>query len=72
MVRKVESSIRPDHIIHSQHVQPRRNVILPALPECCDGLWARVNRICDQFMPQPGDVRLGSQMWWTPRENAQK
>jgi len=72
MVRKVESSIRPDHIIHSQHVQPRRNAILPAPPEECDGFLARVIRICDQFMPELGDVRLGSQMWWTPRENAQK
>jgi hypothetical protein len=71
MVRKVECSICPDHIIHSQHVQPGRNVIPPA-PEGCEGLWARVTRICDQFMPQMEDVRLGSQMWWTPRESAQK
>jgi hypothetical protein len=70
MVRKAKSSSCSDRIIHSQHVQPRHNP--PALPASCEGLWARVNRICDQFMPQPSNVRLSSQMWWTPQENAQK
>jgi hypothetical protein len=70
MVRKVESSIYSDQIIHSQHIQPGHNHF--ALPESCEGLWARVDRICDQFMPQVSNVRLGSKMWWTPQENAQK
>ena len=53
MAREVEPSISADPIIlHSQLVLPKRDVVPPALPEAWEGLWARVNRICDQYMPQ--------------------
>jgi hypothetical protein len=52
MTRPVGSSISPDSVIHSQLVLPTREVALPAPADDCEGLWACVNRICDQYMPQ--------------------
>jgi len=72
MAREVDSSISSDSIIHSQLVLPRCNVVLPEVPEDCEGLWARVNRICDRYMPQPLDMRFGAQLWWAPEENANR
>jgi hypothetical protein len=72
MIRNVEICICPDHIVHSPRAQPRRTVMPPAPPEQYEGLWARVSRICDEFMLQCGDVQLGSQIWGTPPENTQK
>lgn len=59
-------------ILHSQLVLPRRKVVLPPLQENCESLWTRVNRICDQYMPELFDVRLGPKTWYTPGENAQR
>jgi len=73
MVREVEHSISPRHpILHSQLAPPRRNVVLPPLPDNCESLWVRVNRICDRYMPQLLDMRLGPKMWWTRGENSQR
>jgi len=44
----------------------------PPLPDNCESLWVRVNRICDRYMPQLLDMRLGPKMWWTPGENSQR
>ena len=73
MAREVELSLFPQRpILHSQLVLPRRRPVLPPLPENCESLWARVNRICDQYMPELFDARLGPKTWWTPGENAQR
>ena len=52
MTREVESPIPAVPIIHSQLVLPQRDLRLPAGVEDCDGLWDRVTRICDQYMPE--------------------
>ena len=44
------TSVAP--VIHSQRVLSQRNLRLLALVEDYDGLWDRVNRICDQYMPK--------------------
>lgn len=67
-VERLSSPYRP--ILHSQLVLPRRKAVLPPLPENCESLWVRVNRICDQYMPQLFDTRMGPQIWWKPGENA--
>ena len=73
MAREVERSVSPHHpILHSQLVLPRRKVVRPAPPENCESLWARVNRICDRYMPELFDMRLGPPTWWTPEEKAHR
>lgn len=73
MANEVERSVSPHHpILHSQLVLPRRRVALPPLPENCESLWARVNRICDRYMPELFDMRLGPKTWCTPGENDQR
>lgn len=57
-------------ILHSQLVLPRRKVVLSPLQDNCESLWTRVNRICDQYMPELFDMRMGPKMWYTPGENA--
>jgi len=51
MARKVKGSVSAVPIIHSQLILPERDVSLPLLPEGSNDLWARVNRICDHYMP---------------------
>jgi hypothetical protein len=68
MTRPVGSSISPDFVIHSQLVLPTRNVALPALADEDEGLWACVNRICDQYMPQIVD----SNMWRMVRDKVDR
>jgi hypothetical protein len=72
MLCKLESSIFPDHILHSQLISPRRSFVLPLLPEHSESLWTLVNCICDRFMPQLSDPRFGPQMWQTPWEIVQR
>jgi hypothetical protein len=72
MVRKLESPLCPDHIIHSQGVLARRIVVLPILPEHSESLWTLVTRICDRYMPQLLDSRSGPQIWRTPWESVQQ
>jgi len=73
MASDVELSVSPQApILHSQLVLPRRRPLLPPLPENCESLWARVNRICDQYMPEPFDMGFGPKTWRTPVENAQR
>ena len=52
MAAEVVFSISASPIIHSQLVLPTREVPPVALIEDWESLWARVNRICDQYMPQ--------------------
>jgi hypothetical protein len=59
-------------ILHSQLVLPKRKVVLSPLPENCESLWTRVNRICDQYMPELFDMRMGPKTWCAPGENAQR
>jgi hypothetical protein len=56
MVRRVKTSIPAAPLIHSQLILPKRDAHLPPLPDESDGLWVRVNRICDQYMPQLFDA----------------
>jgi hypothetical protein len=72
MVCEVESPISPRPIIHSQLVIPRRDVVLPALYENSESLWTRVNRICDRYMPQLFDMRVGPKVWRALGDNSQK
>jgi len=73
MANEVERYSSAHHSIpHSQLVLPRRKVVLPPLPENCESLWARVNRICDQYMPELFDMRLGPRTWWTSGEDPQR
>ena len=65
MTRPVGSSISPDSVIHSQLVLPARDVALPALADDDEGLWACVNRICDQYMPRP----FASDLWRIAEDN---
>jgi hypothetical protein len=58
MAREAGSSISPDFVIHSQLVLPKRDPTSPALADDCEGLWACVNRICDQYMPKLFDSNL--------------
>jgi hypothetical protein len=58
MTRELGSAISPDVVIHSQLVLPTRDVVLPELADDCEGLWACVNRICDQYMPQLFDSKV--------------
>jgi hypothetical protein len=53
MPAEVESSISAPVIIHSQLVLPRPSVRLSAPVEDWENLWVRVNRICDEYMPEP-------------------
>ncbi len=48
----------PAPVIHSQLVLTQRNLRLLALVEDYDGLWDRVNRVCDQYMPELLGSRL--------------
>jgi hypothetical protein len=68
MVRVIESSIPAVPIIHSQLVLPKRDVSLAPSPEASEGLWARVNRICDHYMPQ----RFEPNVWYVTGDNGQK
>jgi len=52
MPAEVASSISAPVIVHSQLVLPRPIVRLSPLVEDCENLWVRVNRICDQYMPE--------------------
>lgn len=73
MASEVELSVSPQRpILHSQLVLPRRKAVLPPLPENCESLWARVNRICDRYMPELFDMRLGPKTRCKPAENAQR
>ncbi len=73
MASEVTLPVSPHHVIlYSQLVLPKRKVVLPAVPEHSESLWARVNRICDQYMPERCDMRLDPNAWRTPEENAQK
>lgn len=69
-VQRSGSPYRP--ILHSQLVLPKRRTVLPPVPENCESLWTRVNRICDQYMPELFDMRIGPKTWCTPGENAQR
>jgi hypothetical protein len=73
MAREVKVSVSPHRpILHSQLVPPKRKRVPPAPAENCDSLWTRVNRICDRYMPELFDTRLGPNVWWTPGENVPK
>ena len=52
MAVEVQSPIPAATVVHSQLVLPQRKPRLLALVEDYDGLWDRVNRICDQYMPE--------------------
>ena len=58
MAAEVGPLIPAAPVIHLQLVLPQCDLRLPALVEDCDGLWDRVNRICDQYMPEL--LELGS------------
>lgn len=73
MASEVPSSVLPHHAIpHSQLVLPKRKAVLPAVPDNCECLWVRVNRICDQYMPELFDLRIGPRTWCAPEENRQR
>ena len=52
MAAEVQSPIPVAPAVHSQRVLPQHYLRLLALAEDYDGLWDRVNRICDQYMPK--------------------
>ena len=52
MAAGLQSPIQAAPVIHSQLVLSKQIVRLLALVEDYDGLWDRVNRICDQYMPE--------------------
>lgn len=52
MTAEVQSPFPATLVIHSQIVLPRREVWPPPLVEDCEGLWDKVHRICDQYMPR--------------------
>jgi hypothetical protein len=68
MARKAKGSVSAVPGIHSQLILPKRDVSLPILPEGSNDLWARVNRICDHYMPQ----RLKPNVWYLKGDNGQK
>jgi|KBSMisStaDraftv2_1062788.scaffolds.fasta_scaffold00712_10 hypothetical protein len=65
MAAEVVFSISASPIIHSQLVLPTREVPPVALIEDWESLWARVNRICDQYMPRP----FASDLWRIAEDN---
>ena len=56
MAAELHSPIVP--VLDSQIVLTRRNLRLLAFVEDYDGLWDRVNRVCDQYMPELLGSRL--------------
>lgn len=56
MVGEVESPIAEVPIMHS-------HVSKPAFVQDCESLWVRVHRICDQYMPEFCDLRVGPKLW---------
>jgi hypothetical protein len=52
MAAQVDSQISAAPIVHSQLVPSWPGICVPVLIEDCEALWVRVNRICDQYMPQ--------------------
>lgn len=73
MVGEVERSVSAHPpVLHSQLVLPRRKLAPPAPPENCESLWTRVNRICDRYMPELFDMRIGPKTWCAREENPQR
>lgn len=38
----------------------------------CESLWVRVHRICDQYMPELFDPRVGPKLWRTLGETTHR
>ena len=56
MAAELHSPLAP--VLRSQIVLTQRKLRLLALVEDYDGLWDRVNRVCDQYMPELLGSRL--------------
>ena len=54
----VQFPLPPVPVAHSQLVLSKSNIRLLLLVEDYDGLWDRVNRICDQYMPELSESSL--------------
>ncbi len=54
MTFETRSTDSSNPILHSQLILPMRRVVASARAEDYESLWARVQRICDQYMQGKG------------------